>query len=298
MMAARRYTPTSFRPSDPLVIRVVTDSTCDLPEAVRRQSEIVTVPLRLHFQDEVFRDRVDIDDEEFVRRLTIAKFPPTTSQPPPGDFEAVYRQLLKEGADQIISIHIAAALSGTVSSATIAAQTVAPDRIQVVDSRTVSLGTGFLVLEAVARAARGDSSEEIVAHLATMPSRVGIICLLDTLRYLLLGGRIGKVRAMLGTALAIKPLIGLGPDGSVVPLGRVRSRAAGVRRLSELLAEHRPLERCGVIYVGSPDEGLALAEATRRTYPDVDVIADPCSPVLSTHTGPDTLAYCYLEAEG
>ncbi|MHB1501335.1 MAG: DegV family protein [Candidatus Dormibacteria bacterium] len=278
-------------------VRVVTDSTCDLPEAVRQQSGIVTVPLRLHFADEVFRDRVDLDDSEFVRRLVQGKLPPSTSQPPPGDFEAVYRQLLADGADEIVSVHIASALSGTVSSANIAAQAVDSQRIHVVDSRTVSLGTGFLVLEAVARAEAGDTAAEIVARLATMPTRVGIICLLDTLRFLLLGGRIGKVRAMLGTALAIKPLIGLGPDGSVVPLGRVRSRASGVRRLAELLAEHRPLERCGVIYVGAPDDGLALAEQTRRTYPDMEVIADHCSPVLSTHTGPNTLAYCYLEAE-
>ncbi len=277
-------------------IRVVTDSTCDLPAAVRQRAGIMTVPLRLHFADEVFRDRVDIDDSEFVRRLVAAKAPPSTSQPPPGDFEAVYRQLLDDGAEEIISIHIAAALSGTISSATIAAQAVDEKRIHVVDSRTVSLGTGFLVLEAVERAAAGESAKDIVAALAEMPSRVGIICLLDTLRYLLLGGRIGKVRAMLGTALSIKPLIGLGPDGSVIPLGRVRSRASGVRRLSELLAEHRPLARCGVIYVGDRHDGLLLAEETRRTYPEMDVIADHCSPVLSTHTGPGTLAYCYLEA--
>lgn len=281
-----------------MTVRVVTDSTCDLPAELRESAGIVTVPLRLHFQDVVFRDRVDMTDEQFVSRLVDAKAPPSTSQPPPGDFEAVYRQLFDEGADEIISVHIAAALSGTVSSATIAAQAVDPQRIHVVDSRTVSLGTGFLVLEAVARAAAGDAAPAIVDRLATMPDRVGIICLLDTLRYLLLGGRIGKVRAMLGTALAIKPVIGLGPDGSVVPLGRVRSRTGGIRRLAELLAEHRPLERCGVIYVGAADDGLRLAEETRRTYPQMEVIAHHASPVLSTHTGPSTLAYCYLEGEG
>lgn len=276
-------------------IRVVTDSTCDLPEDTRQAAGVVTVPLRLHFQDEVFRDRVDIDDNEFLRRLVDGRVLPRTSQPPPGDFEAVYRRLLEEGADQVISIHLAAALSGTVSSATVAAQAVDPDRVHVVDSRTVSLGTGFLVLEAVSRAARGESVEEILSHLESMPSRVGIICLLDTLRFLLLGGRIGKVQAMLGTALSIKPLVGAGRDGSVVPLGRVRSRSSGVRRLTELLAEHSPLERCGIIYLGDPADAEALAEQTRRTYPNVDVLLHTASPVLGTHIGPGTLAYCYLE---
>jgi len=279
-----------------MAIRIVTDSTCDLPEAARSAAGVMTVPLRLHFQDQVFRDRVDLSDAEFVARLQAGKLPPSTSQPPPGEFEAVYRELLREPGDEIISVHIAAALSGTCSSASIAAEAVDPRRIHVVDSRTVSLGTGFLVLEAVERAARGESAAEIVAYLETMPPRVGIIALLDTLRFLLLGGRIGKVRAMLGTALSIKPLIALGPDGSVVPVGRVRSRSAGIKRCSELLAEHRPLARCGVIYVGGNEDAVVLAEQTQRTYPEMDILLQHASPVLSTHTGPGTLAYCYLEA--
>ena len=279
-----------------MAVRVVTDSTCDLPEDVRRAAGVVTVPLRLHFQDQVFRDRVDITDAEFVTRLQTGKVPPTTSQPPPGEFEAVYRELLRDEGDEVISVHLAAALSGTFSSASIAAQAVDPARIHVVDSRTVSLCTGFLVLEAVERAARGEPAEQIVRYLETMPPRVGMICLLDTLRFLLLGGRIGKVRAMLGTALSIKPLIALGPDGSVVPVGRVRSRSAGIKRISELLTEHRPLARCGIIYVGADDDARVVAEQTQRTYPDMDILLDHASSVLGTHTGPGTIACCYLEA--
>ena len=279
-----------------MAVRIVTDSTCDLPEEFRRRHGVVVVPLRLHFGEETYRDRVDISDQDFVRRLELARQPPTTSQPPPGDFEEVYRELLQGGADGVVSIHIAAVLSGTVSSATIAADEVGAGRVQVVDSRTVSMATGFLVQEAVQRAERGESAAQIAAALATMPPRLGIIALLDTLRFLLLGGRIGKVRAMLGTALSIKPLIGLGQDGSVVPLGRVRSRSAGVARLGELLAERSPLERCGVIHVGAPQEGEALQESTQRTYPGMEVLMSHASPVLSTHAGPGTIAYCYLEA--
>jgi DegV family protein with EDD domain len=280
-----------------VTVRIVTDSTCDLPEDTRREGGVVTVPLRLHFGEREYRDRVDLDDREFLKLLRVAKVAPTTSQPPPGDFEEVYRQLLKDPADEVISIHIAGALSGTVGSAGIAAEAVAPERIHVVDSRSVSLGIGMQVLAAIELAKEGHRAAEIVEELRSMPDRTGILCLLDTLRYLQMGGRIGKVQAMLGGALSIKPLVSLGNDGAVVPLGRVRSRAAGIRRLTELLLEHRPLERCGVLYVGDANDAKRLVEDARGTFPGMDILMQPASPVLGVHTGPGTVAYCYLEAK-
>ncbi|MGH7609421.1 MAG: DegV family protein [Candidatus Dormibacteria bacterium] len=279
-----------------MAVRIVTDSTCDLPEEQRRELGVVTVPLRLSFGDQEYRDRVDLDDQEFMRRLERARQLPRTSQPPPGEFEQAYRGLLREPDDEVISIHIAAKLSGTVSSATIAAQAVDPERIQVLDSRTVSLGTGFQVLEAASLAAQGHSAAEIARELQPLSERAGIICLLDTLRYLELGGRIGKVGALLGSALSIKPLISLGQDGALVVLGRVRSRSAGIRRLQELLREHGQLARCGVLYVGDRGDAERLLEASRRTLPEVEFMLQHASPVLSSHCGPGTLAYCYLES--
>jgi DegV family protein with EDD domain len=279
-----------------VTVRIVTDSTCDLPEDRRQAAGVVTVPLRLHFGDREFRDRVDLDDRQFLERLSSAKEPPHTSQPPPGDFEEVYRRLLKDSADEVVSIHIAAALSGTVGSATVAAQAVDPERIQVIDSRTVSLGTGLQVLAAVDLSEQGRTAKEIVKELAPMPQRTGILCLLDTLRYLQLGGRIGRVQAMVGSALSIKPLISLGEDGAVVPLGRVRSRKVGIRRLSELLVEHRPLARCGVLYVGDPADAEHLLRDARGTFPGMDILIQHASPVIANHCGPGTLAYCYLES--
>ncbi len=279
-----------------MTVRIVTDSTCDLPTTTRSKAGVVTVPLRLHFGEEEFKDRVDLDDRQFLERLNSSKRPPGTSQPPPGDFEEVYRNLLSSPEDEVISIHIAGALSGTVGSATVAAEAVDPGRIHVVDSRTVSLGTGFQVLAAVGLAAQGRSAAEIVEELATMPDRTGILCLLDTLRFLQMGGRIGKVQAIVGGALSIKPLISLGTDGSVVPIGRVRSRKVGVRRLSEMLVEHRPLARCGVLFVGDNMDAEHLRRDARGTFPGVDILLQHASPVLSTHCGPGTLAYCYLES--
>lgn len=279
-----------------MTVRIVTDSTCDLPAERRRALGVTTVPLRLHFGNQEFRDRVDLDDRHFLQRLSVARVPPQTSQPPPGDFEKVYRALLQDPQDEVVSVHIAAALSGTVGSATVAAQAVAPDRIQVVDSRTVSLGTGLQVLAAAELAQQGRPGAEIVAWLGSMPRRTGIICLLDTLRYLQLGGRIGKVQALVGTALSIKPLISLGDEGAVVPIGRVRSRAAGLRRLSELLVEHRPLDRCGVLYVGDPGDAQHLLRDAQGTFPGMDILLQHASPVISSHCGPGTIAYCYLES--
>jgi DegV family protein with EDD domain len=280
-----------------VTVRIVTDSTCDLPEDTRQEGGVVTVPLRLHFGDREYRDRVDLDDREFLKLLRVTKVAPTTSQPPPGDFEEVYRQLLKDPSDEVISIHIAGALSGTVGSAAVAAEAVAPERIHVVDSRSVSLGIGMQVLAAIALAKEGRQAAAIVEELRSMPDRTGILCLLDTLRYLQLGGRIGKVQAMLGGALSIKPLVSLGNDGAVVPLGRVRSRASGIRRLTELLLEHRPLERCGVLYVGDANDAKRLVEDARGTFPGMDILMEPASPVLGAHTGPGTVAYCYLETK-
>ncbi|HUY08803.1 MAG TPA: DegV family protein [Candidatus Dormibacteraeota bacterium] len=279
-----------------MTVRIVTDSTCDLPESRRQEAGVVTVPLRLHFGDQEFRDRVDLDDRQFLDRLRSAKVPPQTSQPPPGDFETVYRRLLEDPLDQVVSIHIAAALSGTVGSANLAAQAVDPDRIQVVDSRTVSLGTGFQVLAGVELAERGRSATEIAEALRPMSQSTGIICLLDTLRYLQMGGRIGRVQAMVGSALSIKPLISLGEDGAVVPVGRVRSRTVGIRRLSELLVEHRPLARCGVLYVGDPTDAERLLQDARGTFPGMEILLQHASPVIGSHCGPGTIAYCYLEA--
>ncbi len=279
-------------------VRVVTDSTCDLPQELREEKGVATVPLRVRFGDEIFRDRVDLSDQQFIERLTTSREPPTTSQPPPGDFEAVYRELLRRPGDEVLSIHIAGVLSGTLSSASIAADSVDPSRIHLVDSRTVSLGTGFQVLRAVELAAQGLPAAEIVTQLSRMHSRIGLVCLLDTLQYLLQGGRIGKVRALLGTALSIKPLISLGSDGAVVPVGRVRSRALGIRRLRDRLAEKGALAGCGILYVGGDQDARALFEQTRGTLPGIDILLHHASPVLSTHTGPGTLAYVYLQAEG
>lgn len=279
-----------------MTVRVVTDSTCDLPQSRRDEAGVVTVPLRLHFGDREFRDRVDLDDEQFLKFLRQAKRPPLTSQPPPGDFEAVYRKLLEEPDCEVISIHIAAALSGTVGAATVAAQAVHAERIHVVDSRTVSLGTGFQVLAAVELAQRGRSASVIVQELAAMPARTGIICLLDSLHYLQLGGRIGKVQALVGSALSIKPLIGLGEDGAVIPIGRVRSRHVGLRRLTERLVEHRPLARGGVLYVGDRRDAEDLLKDARGTFPGMDFMIQHASRVLGSHCGPGTVAYCYLEA--
>jgi DegV family protein with EDD domain len=279
-----------------VTVRIVTDSTCDLPEELRAEAGVATVPLRIHFGDEEFRDRVDIDDQEFLRRLAAARALPRTSQPPPGDFEAVYRRLLVAPEDEVVSVHIASALSGTCGSALVAAEAIGQGRIHVVDSRTVSLATGFQVLRAVELAQGGRSATEIVAALAGMADRSGIVCLVDTVRYLQLGGRIGKVQAILGGALSIKPIIGLGADGSVVPIGRVRSRAVGISRLSEILVEHRPLAGLGVLYVGTSDDAAGLLADARGTFPGMDILMHHASPVISSHCGPGTLAYVYLEA--
>ncbi len=277
-------------------VHIVTDSTTDLPGSVRAAAAIRVVPLRVHFGDEVFRDRVDLSDEAFVSRLAGALALPRTSQPPPGDFEAVYRELLRGPEDRVVSLHLAERLSGTCGSARTAAMAVDPDRIQVIDTRTVSLAAGFLVLEAAALAAQGRSAAEVVAAVGALLPGSGGVAAVDTLRYLERGGRISRVQAVVGSVLSVKPVVGLEQDGAVVQLCRVRSRGQARARLLELLAARGPLRRCGVIHVGAPDAAAGFQAEVAARYPRLEVLCQHLSPVLATHTGPGLLGCCWLVA--
>ena len=277
-------------------VHIVTDSTTDLPASVRAAAAIRVVPLRVHFGDEVFRDRVELSDEAFVSRLERAAELPRTSQPPPGDFEVVYRELLRDPGDQVVSLHLAERLSGTCGSARTAAMAVDPERIRVIDTRTVSLAAGFLVLEAAELAAQGRTAGEIEAQIGARLAGAGGVAALDTLRYLERGGRIGRVQAVVGSVLSVKPVVGLEQDGAIVQLSRVRSWGQARARLLDLLAARGPLRRCGVIHVAVPPAAAAFQAELATRYPQLEVLCQHLSPVLATHTGPGLLGCCWLVA--
>ena len=194
--------------------RVITDSTSDVPPAWRERYGIEVVPLRVQFGEESFRDGVDLTADEFFTRLSRADRLPTTSAPSPGDFAAVYERLSRE-CDGVVSIHISGDLSGTVEAARVGATSVEGFPVHVVDSRSLTVCVAFLCRAA----AEADTLEEAVRRVEERVPRQRILALLDTLRYLEMGGRIGRARAVMGAVLDLKPILGV-TDGRVVSLDR------------------------------------------------------------------------------
>ena len=271
-----------------MTVKVITDSTADLPPALAEELGITVVPLNVHFGTEVYRDGVEITADEFYRRLVTASRLPTTSQPTPGDFLSAYDEM-GQTTDEIISVHISAKLSGTMNSATQALEEYAgSSRIEIVDSMQGSMGLGVVAIAAAEAARRGGSLDDVVAETrATLPN-VGFIGLLDTLEYLEKGGRIGKAQAFVGSLLRIKPLLTI-RDGEAHPLERARTRAKGVDRMCELVQEQMPLKDLAVVYTTTPDEARALAQRLQSFLPQGEVILSQVGPVVGTYLGPGVL---------
>lgn len=271
-----------------MTVKVVTDSTADLPPALAKELGITVVPLNVHFGTEVYRDGVEILPDEFYRRLATTPRLPTTSQPTVGDFLQSYQEL-SQTTDEIVSIHISAKLSGTLNSANQAREQYRGDcRIEIVDSQQASLGLGMVALAANQAAQRGASMEEVVKEAQQATPRVRFFGLLDTLEYLEKGGRIGKAQAFVGSLLRVKPLL-IVRDGEVHPLERARTRARGIERLYELAQEHMPLEDLAVVYSTTPDEAQTLAQRLKPFLPDGEVFLSQVGPVVGTYLGPGVL---------
>ncbi len=268
---------------------VVTDSTADLPEEWRTRYGIAVVPLKVIFGNETFRDRVDITDEEFFRRLGTATKLPTTSAPSPGEFADVYRKLA-EDHDGCISIHLGAQLSATVQAAQIGAHAVDGFKVNVIDSETVTMPIAFLCKVAA-------ESETLEAATAAVEERVPkcrVLALLDTLRYLEMGGRLSRAQAMIGTMLDVKPLL-LVADREIKPVERVRTRSRAITRMVEFLRGELPVEHVAVMHAQARDEAETIAAGLRQELPDQEIVIGEIGAVLGTHTGPRALGAVYIK---
>lgn len=274
-------------------IRVVTDSTADFAAESPESLGITVVPLQVLFGQESFRDKVDLSVDAFYQRLRTSKLVPTTSAPSLGTFEETYAALLRE-ADHVISIHIADKLSGTWSAAKTAAQNVAPERITVLDSGQITLCLGWSAMHAAARAEQGAEGDTIVQELHDQFPRLRVYAALDTLEFLQRGGRIGKAQAFLGTLLHIKPII-LVQGGEVLPVERVRTRAAAVRRLVDL-ATAVPCERLAALHGDAPEAAQEVQELLTQRLPGREVPIGEIGAVLGTHAGPGVFGVACLLA--
>jgi DegV family protein with EDD domain len=278
-----------------MTVKIVTDSTADLPDELVKELGITVVPIYVRFGEEVLRDRVDISEDEFYHRLTEGSVHPNTTQPGPQDFVDVYQKLV-QGADGIVSIHISAKLSGTCNSALMAKDMMGKKcPIEVVDAETLSMALGLVVIAAARAAKAGKSMDEVVAVAKQAMPKIHLLALLDTLKYLLLGGRIGKAKALLGSILNVKPMLTL-KDGEVVPAGQARNRAKGIDRLFDFVQGMANIQELTVVHSTTPDEAQALAERLGSVFDKGKIIISRLGPSLGTHIGPAALIVAVREA--
>jgi DegV family protein with EDD domain len=268
---------------------IVLDSTADFPEAPQRFPNWRVVPLYVRFGDESFRDYVDLDPQAFYRRLRDADRPPTTSQPTPADFLAVYEELA--GFERVLSIHLSRRLSGTYESAERAASE-AGGRVRTIDSETASAATAMLALAVQRRLERGTTDEEVDELVARFKGEAGLIFTVDTLEYLAKGGRIGKAAAMAGQILHIKPILTLA-EGEVLPVKKVRGSQKAYREFERAFAEattDAPGLRVGIAHAEAPDRLEALRRMVQNVRPAAEIeLATTLGPVVGTHAGPGTV---------
>lgn len=275
------------------MIRIVTDSTADLPVAEAEALGITIVPLTVSFGDETYLDNIELDNAHFYEKLQTSKDLPQTSQPSPAKFQEAFTRLIDEGADAIISVHLSSKLSGTYQSACTARDTLPEDAkkvpIEIIDSHSISAGMAYALRKAVEEAQQGKTLEEIKAQLIDRFNRTRIIAALDTLEFVKRGGRIGLARALLGNMLSVKPIITL-KEGEVVPVEQPRTRSKAYARIAQLVSEMGPLEKL-TIAESNEEVGAQLAEAFKSIYPE-EIERYKLGGVLGAHTGPGTAAVC------
>jgi DegV family protein with EDD domain len=284
-------------------VAVLTDSTVSLPENLLKSLNIRTVAYYIHRGQEVLRDLVTIQREEFLRWLITARFLPTTASPGPGDYFAAYKDLADSGSKEIVSIHMTSKGSGAFQAAAVAQAMMkdeAPDvRIEVIDTRNVSLCQGWMVLEAARGALAGFSLDQITATVKKMIPVTHMIQTADTLKYLYMGGRIGMAQQLVGSVLNIKPLIGM-DDGVIVPLGRAHSHGQAYQQMADMVANVVGQGKAKVAYVhaGAQREVEKIKDLVEQKVDVVESLFAELSPALAVHTGPGTAGLCYYKVEG
>ncbi|OPX84673.1 MAG: DegV domain-containing protein [Pelotomaculum sp. PtaB.Bin104] len=276
---------------------IVTDSTADLPEELCQAYGISVVPLKVIFPGcAPLLDGVDIDAGEFYRRLVENRELSSTSQPTPAEFATTYLRLQAAGGS-IISIHISSAMSGTCQSARMGKAMVPGTDIEVIDSKSVSMGLGELVLAAARAARAGKSKQEILELIYGLIPKINVYFIVDSLDYLARGGRIGKARAFLGTILNIKPLLYL-KDGIVCPYEKLRGRAKAMERLVQVVQEHTGGKaiKYALVHGNDPAGVKQLRQKMNEKFSDDSVISSLGS-VVGTHAGPGVLGVVFYVQE-
>ncbi|HET7043813.1 MAG TPA: DegV family protein [Gaiellaceae bacterium] len=275
---------------------IVLDSTADFPDARERHPNFRVVPLYVRFGDQSFRDYVDLGAEEFYARLREAPELPTTSQPTPGDFLAVYEELA--GYERILVLTIASSFSGTFESARTAAELEGSGRVRVLDSRTASAAIALLALAIQRRLERGTTDEEVDALVERFTRENGLLFTVSTLDWLARGGRIGKAAAFAGNLLNVKPILGI-HDGAIEPLKRVRGNQKAFLEFRDRFVAATSDDaslRVGIAHAAAPERLRALTELVEHVRPQATVeLPTTLGPVVGTHAGPGTVGFFWFQ---
>jgi DegV family protein with EDD domain len=266
------------------MVRIVTDSTADIPAEMLTSLDIAVVPSYVTFGAESYRDGVDLTNQQFYEKLLATRQIPVTAAPPPAVYEQTYRRLLAK-TDEIVSIHLASNYSGLFNSALVAAKSISEARIVVIDSEQVTMGYGWMVVAAAEAAQSGQTLEQIVALVEGMKPRARVLALLDSLDFLYRGGRVDWMRAMVGALLRIKPIVEI-RMGQVTLLERARTLERSLERLMVRVAELGPLERVIVLHANAPDLAQRVADQVKSLIPQWDPLVGQTGVTVASHAGP------------
>jgi DegV family protein with EDD domain len=275
-------------------MKIITDSTVDLPPELVEKYDIEIVPLKIHLGEETYRDYFDINLDDFYHRLRTTDLFPSTTQPSPQDFVATYRKLSAED-DCLISIHISAKLSGTYQSATLAAQQLPELNIHPIDSQQASLGLGMTVIAAAKAVAEKREVDEVLSVVNRITSQIKTYFSVDSLEYLRRGGRIGKAQSFLGTMLKIKPLLAI-QDGEIVPVEKLRGQQRLIRRMVQLVqddATNIGALRFGLIYADNEELLSTLSQQLKKREELKYEYTSKVGGVITSHVGPEVIGVSY-----
>jgi len=276
-------------------IRIVTDSTCDLPDQTVRQHNISVIPLHINQGENSYRDGIDLSREEFYAQLPAYKPAPTTAAPSPEIFHQQYGKLADEGAKSILSIHISENLSATINSARLAAEQFTRIPVTVLDSSQLSLGLGFIVEKAAQMAELDHKMEEILDNLRELMKRTYVFASLKTLEYLRRSGRMHFALARLGEILQIKPLLHMNQGEPTAHRTRTQSRATEL--LMEWLKEYAPYKRLAIVHAGVQAEAEAMRERIKEFFPEGEIPIVQITPVLGAHLGIGALGFACVSVK-
>lgn len=279
-----------------MAVKIITDSLSDVTSDIAEGLGITVVPLTVIFGHDTFLDRVTMTTDEFYDRLIHGNVWPTTTQPTPAAFLEVYNKLAEE-TDEILVVTLSSKLSGTYQSALSAKSMVEKEcRTEIIDSQTVAMGLGLIVIAAAKKAQEGANLGELTDLVRGAMNRSHFIVYFDTLTYLAKGGRIGKAKELLGSVLSIKQILTV-KEGEMAPLTRKRSLAAGMDYLYNFVAGFSNVEELAVEHTTTPDEADRLVERLGSVFPKERIYRSTVSPVLGTYAGPSAIAVTVLEAE-